>query len=202
MPDAEAPQQPMTKIEIIDYKPSWPSEFQAIALELRAALGSAALRIDHIGSTCVPQLAAKDVIDIQISVPNIGQCDDLVSRLTDMDFAFLPQITNDNLVGVDNSSPELRKLFLRQPEGRRRAHVHIREEGRLNQVYALLFRDFLRSNSLVRKAYDVVKRELAHHFPDNPEAYYAIKDPYMDTVYRAALIWKDSTGWKPDGDFR
>ena len=51
MPDAEAPQQPMTKIEIIDYQPSWPAEFQAIALVLRAALGSSALRIDHIGST-------------------------------------------------------------------------------------------------------------------------------------------------------
>ena len=66
----------------------------------------------------------------------------------------------------------------------------------------MLFRDFLRSNSLVRKAYDVVKRELAQHFPDNPVAYYAIKDPYMDTVYRAALMWRDSTGWKPDDDFR
>lgn len=191
----------MPKIEIIDYQPSWPSEFQAIAAELRSALGNAASRIDHIGSTCVPGLAAKDVIDIQISVPDISESAEVVSRLSGLGFAFLAQIKNDNLVGVDNSSLELRKLFFRQPQSQRRAHVHIREDGRLNQVYALLFRDFLRSNSFVREAYEVVKRELAHHFPDNQEAYYAIKDPYMDTVYRAALMWKDATGWTPDGDF-
>ena len=55
-------------VEIIPYKVSWPAEFQEIAAPLRHALGSLALRIDHIGSTSVPALPAKDVIDLQITV--------------------------------------------------------------------------------------------------------------------------------------
>ena len=62
-------------VEIIPYQKTWPQEFQIIAVKLRKALGSLALRIDHIGSTSVPGLDAKDVIDIQITV---SQLDDLV----------------------------------------------------------------------------------------------------------------------------
>ena len=59
-------------IEIIPYQDNWPREFQEIALALRRALGALALRIDHIGSTSVPGLAAKDVIDIQITVTQLS----------------------------------------------------------------------------------------------------------------------------------
>src|SRR5512138_73238 len=58
----------MALIEIVPYQEKWPSEFQEIAASLRRALGQVALRIDHIGSTSVPGLSAKDVIDIQITV--------------------------------------------------------------------------------------------------------------------------------------
>src|SRR5258706_3535832 len=60
--------EPMPKPEIIPYQPAWPAEFEAIAARLRQALGPLAARVDHIGSTAVPGLAAKDVIDVQISV--------------------------------------------------------------------------------------------------------------------------------------
>ena len=77
----------------------------------------------------------------------------------------------------------------------------MREEGRLNQLYPLLFRDFLRADEPTRLAYEDIKRELARRFADDVEAYYAIKDPYMDTVYRAALMWKEATAWTPDDAF-
>ena len=58
-------------IAIVEYDPRWPDEFRALALQLRAVLGNSALRIDHIGSTAVPGLAAKDVIDVQITVRSL-----------------------------------------------------------------------------------------------------------------------------------
>ncbi len=190
----------MSKIEVVDYRLEWPAEFEAIAGEIRSALGSDAVRIDHIGSTAVPRLAAKDIIDIQVSVADINRNSNLVHRLKALGYDFRTHIKNDNLVGVESSSPELQKIFFRQPKGQRPANVHVREEGRLNQLYALLFRDFLRADTFVRSAYESVKRELARRFADDVDAYYAIKDPYMDTVYRAALLWKDATSWKPDGN--
>lgn len=53
---------------IIDYRPEWPEEFEAVTLPVRKALGTLALRVDHIGSTAVPGLAAKDIIDVQVTV--------------------------------------------------------------------------------------------------------------------------------------
>jgi GrpB-like predicted nucleotidyltransferase (UPF0157 family) len=55
-------------VEIVPYQPSWPEEFRVLGARLRRVLGSLALRIDHIGSTSIPGLAAKDVIDIQVAV--------------------------------------------------------------------------------------------------------------------------------------
>lgn len=60
-------------VEIFSYNPNWPIEFKTIASTVRNGLGDLALRIDHIGSTAVPGLAAKDVLDIQISVANLSR---------------------------------------------------------------------------------------------------------------------------------
>jgi len=91
----------------------------------------------------------------------------------------------DSLVGTADNSHDLEKRYFSKP----RVHVHVRELGRVNQEYALLFRDYLRANPIVKEAYQSIKIELANRFPNDKTAYYAIKDPYMDTVYQAALLW-------------
>jgi len=80
-------------------------------------------------------------------------------------------------------------------------NIHIREQGRINQRYALLFRDFLRYDSVVRDAYAAVKKELAKRFSSDRDAYYAIKDPYMDTIYQAAKLWAKLSDWKQDDGY-
>jgi GrpB-like predicted nucleotidyltransferase (UPF0157 family) len=65
-----------------------------------------------------------------------------------------------------------------------------------------MFRDFLRNDDFMREAYQKLKIELAERFPDDVKAYYAIKDPYMDTVYRAAQLWAEWNKWLPDENFR
>ena len=157
-------------------------------------------RIDHIGSTAVPGLAAKDIIDIQLTVVDLGDKHD-VSALQSEGYVFRPKVTNDLLTGLESDSIELKKRFFRERSGQRRANIHIREQNRLNQNYSLLFRDYLRSDSIVRDAYASIKKELSNHFGSDADAYYDIKDPYMDTVYQAAKLWAQLNNWHPDDKF-
>ena len=178
-------------IVIVEYRPEWAQEFKKLEAQLRELLGPLALSIDHIGSTAVPGLAAKDVIDIQITVANLDD-DTAVRLLSAAGFNNRPQVRCDNLIGLNDDNPELAKRFLREIPGTRRAHLHLRERGRLNQQYPLLMRDFLRAQPKMAQAYAAIKRELAQRFASDANAYYAIKDPYMDSLYYAAVIWHDS----------
>jgi GrpB-like predicted nucleotidyltransferase (UPF0157 family) len=191
----------MDEIKILDHRPGWRGEFEHLATELRTILGERTVRIDHIGSTAIPGLAAKDVIDIQVTVAElVGET--ATSALISRGYRLNSRIEHDLLTGLDPDSPELRKKFLREPTGIRGVHLHIREQGRLNQSYPLLFRDYLRADPVAREAYASVKRELAARLGDDLDAYYAIKDPYMDTIYQAAKLWAKITGWQQDKDFR
>lgn len=176
-------------IEIVPYDATWPQQFEAIANQLHTCLGALAVQIDHIGSTSVPGLAAKDAIDIQITVNDI---DDklLEGRLTQAGFRIKATISHDNFIGIqEENHPQMRKRFAREIAGERRAHIHIRQVGMLNQRYALLFRDYLRSSSVTRDAYQVIKERLAKLFPNSIEGYLYIKDPLMDLMFEAAEQW-------------
>src|SRR5947209_19448959 len=82
---------------IVPYNPRWPEEFRSIAGELRAVVGDRAERIDHIGSTAVPGLAAKDVIDIQITVASLDASEPLVHALQGLGFVKSPELAQDHL---------------------------------------------------------------------------------------------------------
>ncbi|MBQ4813313.1 GrpB family protein [Pseudoalteromonas luteoviolacea] len=179
----------MSKIEILEYQPCWPREFQEIKDKLSMLLGALAVQIDHIGSTAVPELAAKDIIDIQVSVKALDD-PKIIELMVAAGYVFKEEINQDNLVGYQAGDSELMKLYFREAEGGRAAHIHVREIGRVNQQYPLLFRDFLRENEEIKQAYDKVKYELAQRFANDIEAYYAIKDPYMDTLFYAANLLK------------
>lgn len=79
-----------------------------------------------------------------------------------------------------------------------RTHIHIRELGRFNQRYALLFRDYLRTSERVRAEYELLKRRAAQLFPDSIDGYLSLKDPVLHIVYEAATLWAEKVGWRPD----
>jgi len=182
-------------IMIVPYQEEWAAEFTRAEAELRNALGEIAVRIDHIGSTSVPGLSAKDIIDVQVTVQSL---DDprIRQRLVENGFVFRDENTRDVFVGMEDGSEELRKKFAREREGARRTHIHIREQGRFNQRYALLFRDYLRAKPVVAKAYETIKIRLAEIFPDSIDGYLYIKDPLMDLIFEAARGWAEETGWR------
>ena len=184
-------------IEICDYNPAWPGEFESIRGELQGILGEMALRIDHIGSTSVPGLGAKDIIDIQVTVRELDP--KIVSLMTEAGFQYRNDITDDHLPCGADPNPRLwEKYYFMQPPGRRLIHVHVRRQGSPNQRYPLLFRDYLRAHSHSAATVERIKRALARYHADDVDAYYDIKDPVYDLIWEAAKEWAAAVGWQPE----
>jgi GrpB-like predicted nucleotidyltransferase (UPF0157 family) len=182
-------------IEIVAYKNGWPLEFRQIALALRQGLGPLALRIDHIGSTAVPGLAAKDVVDIQISVAAFRP--EVLSALETLGYSHLEDFRSDHRPAhAGGADSEWQKWFFNPPAGQRRTITHVRMQGRVNQRYALLFRDYLRAHPATAESYGELKRRLAQNLPDL-RMYAEIKDPAVDLIYLAAEDWATLISWKP-----
>jgi len=183
-------------ITIVPYDPAWPGEFAALRAELADILGPWVLRIDHIGSTSVPGLGAKDVIDVQVTVAELATA--IRDALVAAGFQHFPEHSHDHVPAGEDPTPERwAKLTFNQGAGRRRANVHVRVAGRPNQRYALLFRDYLRAHPASRATIERIKRELARHHGDDVEAYYDIKDPVYDLVWDAAQDWAARSEWRP-----
>ncbi len=188
-------------VVVTPYQSQWISDFMQIARHIRDVVNGAAIRIDHIGSTAVPGLAAKDVIDIQITVADLEKADGLIRPLIAVGFRQGTTFEYDEFHGKPETDVELRKLYIREPEGERRAHIHIRELGRFNQQYALLFRDYLRASKVVRDEYECLKQRAAHLFPDSVDGYLYLKEPVFHIIYEAACLWASTVGWVPDDDY-
>jgi GrpB-like predicted nucleotidyltransferase (UPF0157 family) len=177
------------------YNTEWPKEYETIRAHLQTVLGSLALRIDHIGSTSVPGLGAKDVIDIQITVQEL--IPKIIRKLINAGYEHMSRITSDHVPLGEDSNPKLWKKFIfNQPQGERRANIHVRVDGNPNQRYPLLFRDYLRAHPNSAKSIELIKREIAKRHADDIETYYDIKDPVYDLIWNAALDWEKYTNWK------
>jgi len=178
-----------SRIDIVTHRSGWKREFEQIAGALRRGLGDLALAIDHIGSTSVPRLCAKDIIDVQVSVAALDER--VVTALEQVGYTSVPGIARDHRP-PDATGPDTdwEKLYFRAPAGQRRTHVHVRVLGRPNQRYALLFRDFLIAHPDTAAAYGELKRRLATSLRD-PNDYPDVKDPACDLIYFAAKRWAE-----------
>ncbi len=172
-------------VRIADYNPAWPLRFAELGGSLREALGAVAIRIDHIGSTSVPGLAAKPVIDIQISVARLEPVQPFCAPLQRLGFVY----RSDN--------PERTKRYFREPPGQPRTHIHVRRAGSFSEQFALLFRDFLRACSQAATEYETVKRSLADRYRLDRNAYTGAKGPIVWEIIRQADDWAQQTGWEP-----
>ncbi len=188
-------------VVISPYDERWAEEFVEIAGRIRESVGAAAVRVDHVGSTAVPGLAAKDVIDVQVSVADLERAGSVTGPLRAAGFRRGVEFVYDEFRAMAADDPRLRKIYMREPEGWRRVHIHVREVGRFNQRYALLFRDYLRASDAVRAEYELVKRRAAQLFPDSIDGYLFLKDPVFHIIYEAACLWADAVGWEPDCDY-
>jgi GrpB-like predicted nucleotidyltransferase (UPF0157 family) len=173
------------KVVIVPYDPEWPQLFSELGAALRGALGSVALRIDHIGSTSIPGLEAKPIIDVQISVESFEPLD-----------AFRVPLESIGLVHrADN--PDLSKRYFRESPGARRTHVHVRRAGSFSEQLALLFRDYLRAHTRDARRYGEIKRQVAREHGDDRRAYNDAKAAFIWEIVAQAQRWSQQTGWEP-----
>jgi GrpB-like predicted nucleotidyltransferase (UPF0157 family) len=169
-----------TSLELVPYDPAWPVEFAAERDRIGQALGRLAVRIDHNGSTSVPGLAAKPVIDIQISVLRLQPLAAYVEPLTRLGYVHHPHPD-------DAFAP-----FLHRPAvWPHTHHIHVVQSGGDEERKTLAFRDYLREQPDVARAYAALKQELAPRFSaaqfDTRQAYAAAKGDFIDRVTREAL---------------
>ncbi|MEZ0327420.1 MAG: GrpB family protein [Fimbriimonas sp.] len=175
------------------YKSTWSGEFAFLGRRIRNAVGELGSEIHHIGSTSVPGLPAKDVVDIQLTVSDLYA--PIQAPLEQAGFKRSTKLLVDHCPpGLTLNQNELAKQVYGF-EGRR-VHLHVRKAGQFNQRYALLCRDFLRSHPLAAAAYGEIKQQLARYFPDDVEAYYDVKDPVFDVLMAGAEEWALRVEWK------
>ena len=186
----------MAAIEIVLYRSCWPEEFDQIGASLRAALGASALRINHIGSTSVSGLPAKDVIDVQVSVASLDLDETARHGFEGCGYPLYDELWTDHLPsGAPTDAEAWSKRMARPVTDKRRTNVHVRVAGSPNERYALLFRDYLRAHPPAAATYGQIKRELASRHADDMDAYYAVKDPVCDLIMDAAEPWAVQSAW-------
>jgi GrpB-like predicted nucleotidyltransferase (UPF0157 family) len=184
-------------VSIVSARPEWSQEYEAIADELSAVAGESIVGVFHIGSTSVPGLAAKDVIDVQVSVVAESLINPTLNALERGGFAVRPDIDRDHAApGEPDDEASWRKGFANERPGERRTNIHVRVAGRANHRYALLFRDYLRAHPETAAAYESFKLQGAVLLAHDSETYSDLKDPVCDLIYLPARRWAIETGWR------
>ncbi len=158
-------------IVIVDYDPGWPLEFERLRDRVAAAVGDLAVAIEHIGSTAVPGLAAKPVIDLVIVV-EVDGVEGAIERLSTIGY-----------VHRGNLGVEGREAF-DAPEGRRRHHLYVSPTDSEELRAQLAFRDRLRESRDLSSEYEALKRDLAAKFRDDRMGYTDAKTDFVTAASR------------------
>lgn len=171
-------------IELVDYDEAWPRRFRRWRDRLSAALGSVARRIEHVGSTSVPGLQAKPIVDIQVSVTDM-----------DVEDAYVPPL---EAAGVQLRSRDSLHRYFRPFLGQvRDVHVHVCNVGSDWEREHLLFRDYLRRHPADAARYAEAKREAVRYWADDGWAYTDAKTEAVLHILDRAAAWAATEGWSP-----
>jgi GrpB-like predicted nucleotidyltransferase (UPF0157 family) len=163
---------------IVDYDPNWPALYEAERQRLVDTLGAQLTRIEHVGSTSVPGLAAKPIIDIELYVRQLEPMEPYRVPLEALGYFFQ----------FDPEMPDLH-YFGYPVERPRRYHLHISQDGSRHLLRVVALRDYLRAHPAEAAAYAAVKADMtAQHGGDGP-AYYAGKYDFVKALEARALAW-------------
>ncbi len=165
-------------IRIVEPDPAWAAQAAEELRRIDAALGPIAVRLEHVGSTAVPGLAAKPILDLQLSVAAIEPFGVYADPLASLGYVFVP----------DPEMPDYH-FFGKPAERPRTHHLHVCEAGGEQESRHLAVRDFLRAHPGEAASYAEVKRAAAERHPRDRLGYIAAKDPYLRELEGRAVRW-------------
>ena len=165
-------------VRICPSDPLWAADAQTELRLIEDELGPVAIRVEHVGSTAVPGLAAKPIVDLQLTVVQVEPRELYVDGLERLGYSF---IANPN-------SPDFH-LFAKPLQRPRSHHLHVCGLGSEHEFRHLAVRDFLRANGDEAAKYEAVKREVAERHPQDRLAYIAGKESCVDQLEIRAVAW-------------
>jgi len=170
-------------IVVVDYDPAWPALFAALRAPVAAALGVLTVAVEHVGSTAVPGLAAKPIIDLDVAIPSVSALDTAIERLVALGYVHKG----------DQGIPG--RAAFDWPLHVRRHHLYVCARDSAEYRRHLLFRDYLRAHPDSAAAYTALKRHLAARYRTQREAYTDAKGPFIGDVLAQAEDWARAIGW-------
>lgn len=175
--------------------PEWPAQAARLAARVAAAAGERGRGVAHIGSTAVPGLPAKDVIDLQLGVDAMAEADALRDALAGAGFPVRPDVTGDDPERPGSARWPQRLHGSADPG--RIVHLHVRPVGSPGWRYALLFRDWLRTDAAAREEYLSIKRAAEARYGGDRDAarYVEFTEPWFDMVFARVQRWAATSGW-------
>jgi GrpB-like predicted nucleotidyltransferase (UPF0157 family) len=177
-------------VRIVDYDPAWPGLAEAELRRIGWALAEVAVRLEHVGSTAVPGLAAKPIIDLQVCVDSIQPRKRYVESLEKLGYLFVPA----------PESPDLH--FFAKPAARPRTHhLHVCAAGSEHELRHIAVRDYLRAHPDETARYAALKREVAARSPLDRLAYIEGKNDYVAALEARATMWAapEAIRFRPSG---
>lgn len=159
-------------VRVVEYEADWAVRFEQEAAEFRKHIGDIAHDIQHVGSTSVPDLPAKPILDIAVAVPSVEMIPALVRKLTSLGYIDRGDQGNEGgYLLVKESEPDVRFI-----------HMHIVSKDDTQWHHYIRFRDILRQNQDIREQYADLKKRLAKQFPNNRGDYTSGKAHFIQTV--------------------
>ncbi len=158
-------------VSVVAYQPAWATAFENEKQRLHSALDGYISSIEHIGSTSVPGLAAKPIVDMIAAVDDLSVYKQLIEPLTALGYEFMPE-----RVFAD------RVFFPKGLRENRTHHLSLVVKGSDGWTQPILFREYLRNNAQARNEYQMLKNELAAQYPDNRASYTKAKEQLINRL--------------------
>lgn len=169
-----------TPIRIVEWTPEWEEAYESETRRIRDAVGQHVAAVEHIGSTSVPGLGAKPIVDMMAGVETLAEAEQCIEPLENRGYEYCPEF--------ETEMPN-RRYFRKTASGRHTHHLHVVERGGEFWERHLLFRDYLREHDEVVRRYDELKRELAESHPRDIAAYTDAKTAFIERVVEDARAY-------------
>ncbi|HEX6185879.1 MAG TPA: GrpB family protein [Pyrinomonadaceae bacterium] len=172
----------MRKVEVVPHDPRWRDAFEAEAKLIADALGENVVAVHHIGSTAIPNIFAKPVVDLLVEVRDVAEVDGRSSAMESLGYEVMGEY----------GTPGRRYFRKDNQQGIRTHHIHAFEAGSAEVERHLAFRDYMTAHPAEAQRYSELKRKLAEENPQNIDGYMDGKDGFVKEMDRRAARWRTS----------